>query len=198
MQGVNGMSGLNWGLVKSTVSYWLGALSEPVLMVTSDQMRTAATAGTIIWDVRSNEAHAQGHPDGALSFGSVEWLLADSFGGNLIPAPVIAATLRDAGIEPGCSVIIYSEGSAVDAFVALRALRSIGIPNAQVCLGDAVPAGTPAVETRAEPIAPTVVRQVANAAKAIAARRPAAPGVAAAAQAVLPVRRRRTRSVTPA
>ena len=139
-------------MVRSTVSYWLGALSEPVLMVTTEQMRSAAAAGTVIWDVRAREAFDERHPDGALSLGSVDWLLADSFGGNLIPAAVIATTLQSAGIEPGRSVIIYSEGSAVDAFVALRALRSIGIHTAQVCLGNAESAGAmvaagPPVET---------------------------------------------------
>ena len=32
-------------------------------------------------------------------------------------------------------MIIYAEQRAVDAFVALRALRSIGLDDAQVCLG---------------------------------------------------------------
>ncbi len=47
--------------VQAALSYWVGALSEPVL-------------------------------------GSVNWLLADNCGGNLVPAPVIAETLGNNGI----------------------------------------------------------------------------------------------------
>ncbi|MGE0801152.1 MAG: rhodanese-like domain-containing protein [Lautropia sp.] len=139
------MSALNWELVRSTVSYWLGALSEPVSMVSVAQMQEAAAAGAIVWDVRDPDRYKQGHLPGALSLGTVDWLLADSFGGNLIPAKVIEGILGNAGIGPGRRVVIYSAGRAVDAFVALRALRSIGIDDAQVCLGD--------VEAEAAPVA---------------------------------------------
>lgn len=137
------MSGMNWGLMRSTLTYWLGALSEPVLMVTKAQMRAAAENGAIIWDVRAEDVAEGSRPAGALALGSVAWLLADNLGGNLIPAPIIATRLRDAGIEPGRPVILYAESSAVDALIALRALRSIGVHDAQVCLGDAEPVAMP-------------------------------------------------------
>lgn len=136
------MSGLNFEIVHTAVSYWLGALSEPVLMIGRDDMRRAVARGAIVWDVRSAEEFARGHGDGALSLGSVDWLLADNSGGNLIPASVIEDALRKAGIQRGREVIIYTEQRAVDAFVALRALRSIGIADAQVCLGDVKSAST--------------------------------------------------------
>ena len=131
------MSGLSFDFVHTAVSYWLGALSEPVLIVDRGEMAQAAAAGAIIWDVRPTQEFQRGHADGALSLGDVDWLLADNSGGNLIPAMVIEDTLGEAGIQPGRPVIIYAEQRAVDAFVALRALRSIGINDAQVCLGDA-------------------------------------------------------------
>jgi hypothetical protein len=129
------MSGLD--LVHTALSYWHGSLSEPVLIIGREDMKRAVAAGAIIWDVRS-EAEAGGRGlEGALTLGEVDWLLADNSGGNLIPAAVIADTLAKAGIEPGRPVVIYAEQRAVDAFVALRALRSIGIGDAQVCLADA-------------------------------------------------------------
>ena len=44
--------------------------------------------------------------------------------------------LREAGIHRGREVVVYAERHAVDAFVALRALRSIGVADARICLGD--------------------------------------------------------------
>ncbi|MBA3477008.1 MAG: hypothetical protein H0T52_01185 [Lautropia sp.] len=131
------MSGFSFDIVHTAVSYWQGALSEPVLIVGRNEMKQAAAQGALVWDVRSAEEFQRGHEEGALSLGGVDWLLADNFGGNLIPACVIEDQLRQGGIVPGRPVIIYAEQRAVDAFVALRALRSIGISDAQVCLGDA-------------------------------------------------------------
>lgn len=131
------MSGLSFEIVHTAVSYWLGALSEPVLIVGRKEMQQAAAQGAVIWDVRATEEFQRAHEDGALSVGCVDWLLADNCGGNLIPARVIEDRLRQAGIHRGRPVIIYTEQRAVDAFVALRALRSIGVSDAQVCLGDA-------------------------------------------------------------
>ncbi len=144
------MSGLDFAsmqtAVQTAMSYWLGALSEPVLIIGRDEMTRAAADGAIIWDVRPAEEvernRADGPLSGALTLGDVGWLLADNSGGNLIPAAVIEDTLGRSGIQRGRAVVIYSERHAVDAFVALRALRSIGIGDAQVCLGDAA-----AVET---------------------------------------------------
>lgn len=130
------MSGMNWRRVRSTMTYWFGALSEPVLMVSPAQMQVAVGNGAIVWDVREEGPQLPAIP--TLHLGSMEWLLADSLGGNLIPAPIIASRLSEVGIEPGQPVILYAEGSAIDALIALRALRSIGV-EAQVCLGDAEP-----------------------------------------------------------
>ena len=131
------MSGLSFGIVNEAVSYWLGALSDPVPMIGPAEAMLAVANGAVIWDVRSGDDYRRGHADGALWLGSVDWLLAGDGGGNLIPAPVIEDALARAGIRQGVAVVIYAEQRAVDAFVALRALRSIGIADARVCLGDA-------------------------------------------------------------
>lgn len=133
------MSGLNFEIVHTAVSYWLGALSEPVLMIGREEMERAVANGAVVWDVRSAAEYERGHVHSAVSLGSVDWLLADNSGGNLIPGSVIEDVLRATGIQQGREVIIYAEQRAVDAFVALRALRSIGIAGAQVCLGDGKP-----------------------------------------------------------
>ncbi len=118
------------------MTYWFGALSEPVLMVSPAQMQVAVANGTLVWDVREDAPRLPNVT--TLHLGSMEWLLADNLGGNLIPATIIATRLSEVGIEPGQPVILYAEGSAIDALIALRALRSIGV-DAQVCLGDAEP-----------------------------------------------------------
>jgi 3-mercaptopyruvate sulfurtransferase SseA len=130
------MSGLNFDFMQTAVSYWMGALSEPVLMIDRADMALAAARGAIVWDVRAPFEFESGHDDRAVSLGNIDWLLAENGGGNLIPADVIADVLREHGIQPGRKVVVYAEGRAVDAFVALRALRSIGVGDAQVCLGD--------------------------------------------------------------
>ena len=127
--------------VQTALSYWVGALSEPVLMITPQEMARARGEGAVIWDVRTAAEYQQGLEEDDLWLGSVDWLLADNCGGNLVPAPVIAQTLESNGIKPGRMVIVYAQSRAVDAFVALRALRSIGIHDARVCLGSAQTAG---------------------------------------------------------
>jgi rhodanese-related sulfurtransferase len=135
---------IDFGIMETAMSYWLGALSEPVLIIDREAMAKAAAEGAIIWDVRSSSEFEREHVDGALTLGEVDWLLADNSGGNLIPAAVIEDLLGKAGIHRGRTVIIYAEGRAVEAFVALRALRSIGVTSAQVCLADVAGADTAA------------------------------------------------------
>ena len=165
------MSGLNFDFVQTAMSYWLGALSEPVLIIGRDEMARAAADGAVVWDVRPADEVERNRLEGALALGDVDWLLADNCGGNLIPPAVIEETLAGAGIQAGRAVVIYAEKRAVDAFVALRALRSIGIGDAQVCLGDAA-----AVEP-------------APGRPADAAAAPTRPAAAATAGAARPVRR---------
>lgn len=127
---------IDFGIMQTAMSYWLGALSEPVLIIDRQAMAKAAADGAVVWDVRPPGDSKRAPVEGALSLGEVDWLLADNSGGNLIPAAVIEEQLGKAGIHRGRTVIIYAEGRAVEAFVALRALRSIGVANAQVCLAD--------------------------------------------------------------
>jgi rhodanese-related sulfurtransferase len=160
------MSGFD--LMHTALSYWHGALSEPVLIIGREDMKRAAAGGAIVWDVRTAAEQDASRVDGALSLGEVDWLLADNSGGNLIPAPVIQDTLARTGIEPGRAVVIYAERRAVDAFVALRALRSIGIDDAQVCLGGAT------IEAPA-PADPAPARATAAVRSTRPMQRPAAP-----------------------
>jgi len=166
------MSGLDF--VHTALSYWHGALSEPVLIIGREEMQRAAAAGAIVWDVRSAAEAGHHRLDGALALGEVDWMLADNSGGNLIPASVIADTLAKAGIEPGRAVVIYAEQRAVDAFVALRALRSIGIDDAQVCLADAAVEATAPTDAAPTPAAAVVARRPSS--------RAAAPRLAAMVQ----------------
>lgn len=128
---------LDLDLVQTAMSYWTGALSEPVQIIDRDEMARALARGAIVWDVRPREEFERHHEERAISLGSVDWLLAEASGGNLIPADVIAEVLHEAGIHRGREVVVYAERHAVDAFVALRALRSIGISDAHICIGDA-------------------------------------------------------------
>jgi hypothetical protein len=128
---------LDLDLVQTAMSYWTGALSEPVQIIDRHEMARALARGAIIWDVRPRDEFERRHEERAISLGSVDWLLAEASGGNLIPADVIAEVLYQAGIHRGLEVVVYAERHAVDAFVALRALRSIGMSDAHICIGDA-------------------------------------------------------------
>lgn len=127
---------LDLDLVQTAMSYWTGALSEPVPIIDHDDMALAMARGAIVWDLRPKDEFERSHDDQAVSLGGVEWLLAEPSGGNLIPAHVIADALGKVGIHRGCEVVVYAERHAVDAFVALRALRSIGVADARICLGE--------------------------------------------------------------
>lgn len=134
------MNPLDFDLVQTAMTYWTGALSEPVPIIDRDDMALAVARGAVVWDVRAAGEPGPTVDDRVVSLGSVDWLLAESDGGNLIPADVIADVLHRAGIQRGSAVIVYAEQHAVDAFVALRALRSIGVADARICLGDGRPA----------------------------------------------------------
>ncbi len=145
------MNGLSFEIVHQAMSYWHGALSEPVLMIDAEEAALAIAGGAILWDLHARKTKGSGQTEAGMPIAGVDWLLADACGGNLIPARIIADTLAQAGIEPGRAVVVYAERRAVDAFVALRALRSIGIADARVCLGAAgdVPfLDTPATSAR--------------------------------------------------
>ncbi len=130
------LNALDLDIVQTAMSYWTGALSEPVPIIDRDDMALAVARGAIVWDLRPKDEFDLAHDEQAICLGGVDWLLAEPSGGNLIPADVIADVLREAGIHRGREVVVYAERHAVDAFVALRALRSIGVAEARICLGD--------------------------------------------------------------
>ena len=120
--------------LKRSIASWTSVLGAPIEALNIAALANASEAGALIWDVRSSSAHAAGHPVGARSLGSIDWLLADdSSGGNLIPRAVIAARLATIGLTAGQRVIVYAEPGCLDALVALRALRAVGVRSLAVC-----------------------------------------------------------------
>lgn len=119
--------------LQRTISCWTSVLGTSVQTVTTGQIIQELAAGSIIWDVRSSQAHQAGHPEGARSLGGIDWLLADAFGGNLVPRLVIANRLAEIGIEPGKRVVVCSTTGGIEMPIALRALRAIGVGDLAVC-----------------------------------------------------------------
>lgn len=119
--------------LQRTIACWTSVLGAPVQALQPGELADEQLRGAIIWDVRSAQAHQAGHPDGARSLGGIDWLLADAFGGNLVPRPVIANRLADIGISAGQRVVVYSTPGGIDVLVALRALRAIGVRDLAVC-----------------------------------------------------------------
>ena len=119
--------------LQRTIACWASVLGAPVQALSIDQVAEEARLGSVIWDVRSAADWQAGHPEGARSLGGVDWLLAEAFGGNLIPRAVIASRLDEIGIAPGRRVILYGIAGSVDVLVALRALRAIGVRDLAVC-----------------------------------------------------------------
>ena len=119
--------------LQRTIACWTSVLGAPIEALRPDQLADEQARGAVLWDVRSRQAFDAGHVDGARSLGSIDWLLADTFGGNLVPRPVIANRLADIGITAGQRVIVYSTAGGIDVLVALRALRAIGVRNLAVC-----------------------------------------------------------------
>ncbi len=124
--------------LKRNIACWTRVLGAPVQTLAASQLSDEIRLHTIIWDVRSRTEWQAGHPEGALTLGGVDWLLADAFGGNLVPRPVIANRLGEIGIAPDKRVVVYGPPGSIDVLIALRALRSIGVRDLAVC--DAAPA----------------------------------------------------------
>lgn len=129
------MSDLEFNKIRRAAALWLGPLAEPAL-IGNDEMLRAAGAGSLIWDVRDEASHRNGHPAGARSLGSVDWLLAEPSGANLVPAAVIVGALERIGIAPGADIVVYSDADPVSAFIAVRALRCIGVRKVRICFGE--------------------------------------------------------------
>lgn len=121
-------------VVHTTAAYWLRRIDQP-LVVDAEHLQLAAARGAIVWDVRSSRDHAADAPAGAISIGKIDWLLADPAAGALLDPESIARVLRRIGIRPGRQVVVYAGRAASAGFLALRALRSIGVESARVFLG---------------------------------------------------------------
>lgn len=119
--------------LQRTIACWSRVIGEPVQALKPDALAGEQQRGAIVWDVRSAALHQAAHPDGARSLGGIDWLLADAFGGNLVPRQVIATRLADIGITPDRRVIVYATPGGVDVLIALRALRAIGARDLAVC-----------------------------------------------------------------
>ena len=145
--------------LQRTIACWSRVVGEPVQALKPDALADEQRHGDIVWDVRSAVLHQAGHPEGARSLDGVDWLLADGFGGNLIPRPVIATRLADIDITPGRRVIVYATPGGVDVLIALRALRAIGARDLAVC--DATAAAASAATVPA--LSPETARTTATA-----------------------------------
>lgn len=126
--------------LQRNIACWTSVLGAPVQTVAAGQLTAELSQHSIIWDIRSSADWQVGHPDGALSLGSVDWLLADAFGGNLVPRPVIANRLSEIGIAADKRVVVYGRPGSIDVLIALRALRAIGVRDLAVCDAAPVPA----------------------------------------------------------
>lgn len=143
------MKELGSGVVQTTAAYWLRAMHQP-LIVDATQLGGAAAHDTIVWDVRSTRHHqADDNPHGAVSIGQIDWLLASPDGTTLIASDVIARVLGRIGIRPGRAVIVYADRAASAGFLALRALRAIGVERARIFLGEPAGEDAPGNATRA-------------------------------------------------
>ena len=128
----NLMRTMDFNAIRRTASLWLGPLGEPEF-IDEDELDGAVADGVLLWDIRSSDAHTAWHPTGARSLGQVDWLLDEHSGANLVPSNVIASALARIGIRPGRDVIVYAGHEPVPAFIAVRALRAIGISHARIC-----------------------------------------------------------------
>ncbi len=128
------MKELGSGVVQTTAAYWLRAMHQP-LIVDTTQLGGAAAHDTVVWDVRSTRHHQADNPYGAVSIGQIDWQLATPDGTALVASDVIARVLRRIGIRPGRAVIVYADRAASAGFLALRALRAIGVERARIFLG---------------------------------------------------------------
>lgn len=134
MKELDSVKEMGSGVVQTTAAYWLRAMHQP-LIVDATQLAGAAEHDTVVWDVRSTRHHQADNRQGAVSIGQIDWLLADPGGTTLVDSDVIARVLRRIGIGPGRAVIVYADRAASAGFLALRALRAIGVERARVYLG---------------------------------------------------------------
>ena len=130
--------------LQRTIACWTSVLGAPIEALRPDQLADEQARGTVLWDVRSRQAFDAGHVEGARSLGSIDWLLADAFGGNLVPRPVIASRLAEIGITADRRVIVHGTPGSIDVLIALRGLRAIGVRNLAVCYSLPSPSPVPA------------------------------------------------------
>lgn len=122
-----------WQLVALTAAHWLRRVRRPTATpMTADEvdLRRAARRGALVWDIRPPVPNGQRLPRG-LSLGAIDWVVADPVTGRLTAAATIARILGRIGIAPGREVVVYAD-RASEAFIALRALRSVGVEDASV------------------------------------------------------------------
>ena len=130
--------------LQRNIACWASVLGAPVQTLTAEQLAEEHGQGSIIWDARPLSDWQAGHHENARSLGSIDWLLADAFGGNLVPRPVIASRLAEIGITADRRVIVHGTPGSIDVLIALRGLRAIGVRNLAVCYSLPSPSPVPA------------------------------------------------------
>jgi hypothetical protein len=122
-----------WELVALTAAHWLHHARRPMpTPMTADEvdLRRAARRGAVVWDIRPPLTNGLRLPRG-LSLGTIDWVVDEPSTGRLTSPATIARVLGRIGIAPGREVVVYAD-RAIDGFVALRALRGIGVEAASV------------------------------------------------------------------
>ncbi len=79
-------------------------------------VQKALAKGAIAWDVRPSEQFFDGHIPGAVSVGDVGLAFLNEETQRLLPAPVIASRLGEAGIDLKREIVIYGAPASLDAY----------------------------------------------------------------------------------
>jgi len=113
----------------------LAALPTQAAFIVSPEKLSTQQANVLVVDARSVESYETGHIDGAVSF-PVEWTFEEkSVDGTIVNPAKAQAILRKLGIETTTPVVIYDNGTMMDAARLFWMLEVYGIKKVQVLDG---------------------------------------------------------------
>ena len=113
----------------------LAALPTQAAFIVSPEKLLTQQANVLVVDARSVESYETGHIDGAVSF-PVEWTFEEkSVDGTIVNPAKAQAILRKLGIETTTPVVIYDNGTMMDAARLFWMLEVYGIKKVQVLDG---------------------------------------------------------------
>jgi len=115
------------------VSLWLFALPTYAAFVVTPQ--ELSTQQSTVLDARSTQSYETGHIEGAINF-PVDWTYEEkSVDGTIVSPAKAQSILRKLGIETTTPVVIYDNGSMMDAARLFWTLEVYGLKNVQVLDG---------------------------------------------------------------